>query len=65
MPNNSNGPRQFSTARGNFLTVMLDLTKGRARILSNPNAAQEAAEATRRAMEGESKNVTLLASSAK
>ncbi len=64
MSTSSNDPREFSTARGNFLTVMLDLAKGRVRVLSDPNAAQEAVDATRRAME-EGKNVVVLAASSK
>jgi hypothetical protein len=45
-------PQEFSTGRGNFLTVALDLTRGQSRVLSDAEAARAAAEATRRQARG-------------
>jgi hypothetical protein len=41
-------PHEFSTGRGNFLTVMLDLVRGQTRVLDDAEAAREAADAARR-----------------
>lgn len=42
-------PRELSTGRGNFLSVLLNLATGGVRVLSDAEAEGEAAEATRRA----------------
>ncbi len=57
-------PKEFSTARGNFLSVLLNLATGHVRVLSNPKAARETAEATRRASR-EGGNLRMLTTSAR
>jgi hypothetical protein len=41
-------PQELSTGRGNFLTVMLNLATGQARVLNDAETARAAADATRR-----------------
>jgi len=48
MPKHETQPREFSTARDNFLTVLIDLAAGQSRILDDAEAARAAADATRR-----------------
>jgi hypothetical protein len=39
---------ELSSARGNFLTVLIDLATGQTRTMDDAEAVREAAEATRR-----------------
>ncbi len=54
-------PRELSTARGNFLTVLVNLASGQSRVLDNAEAARAAADATRR-MAGSSELLVLTSS---
>ncbi|HEV3320604.1 MAG TPA: hypothetical protein VG147_00250 [Solirubrobacteraceae bacterium] len=56
-------PQEFSTTRGNFLTVLLNLATGQSRILSDAEAARAAADATRRQANRDS-GLRMLSSSA-
>jgi hypothetical protein len=56
-------PQELSTARGNFLTVLLNLATGQSRVLDDAEAARAAADATRR-QANSSSGVQMLSSSA-
>jgi hypothetical protein len=56
-------PQELSTARGNFMTVLLNLATGQSRILDDAEAARAAADATRR-QANSSSGVRMLSSSA-
>lgn len=56
-------PLELSTARGNFLTVVIDLAKGQSRVLNDSEAARAAADATRRQADRNS-DLLILTSSA-
>jgi hypothetical protein len=48
MPEHETQPQEHSTARGNFLTVLINLSTGQSRILDDAETARAAADATRR-----------------
>jgi len=56
-------PEELSTARGNFLTVLLNLATGQSRILDGAEAARAGADATGR-QANRSGGVRMLSSSA-
>ncbi|GEM_PF-2139991 len=56
-------PRELSTARGNFLTVLVNLATGQSRVLSDAEAARAAADATGR-QANRSSGLRMLSSSA-
>jgi hypothetical protein len=56
-------PRELTTGRGNFMTVLLNLATGQVRVLDDAEAANAAAEATRR-QASTTGEVLLLSSSA-
>jgi hypothetical protein len=63
MPEYETQPQELSTTRGNFLTVMIDLSTGQSRILDDAETARAAADATRRQADCKSA-LLVLASSA-
>jgi hypothetical protein len=62
MSENETQPRELSTARGNFLTVLIDLARGQSRILNDSEAARAAADATRRQADRDSDLLVLTSS---
>jgi hypothetical protein len=56
-------PQELSTARGNFLTVLVNLATGQSRVLDDAGAARAAADATGRQANGSS-GLRMLSSSA-
>jgi hypothetical protein len=56
-------PRELSTARGNFLTVLVNFATGQSRVLDDAETARAAADATRR-QAGQCGDVLLLSSRA-
>jgi hypothetical protein len=56
-------PQELSTARGNFLTVLVNLATGQSRVLDGAEAARAGAEATGR-QANRSSGVRMLSSSA-
>jgi hypothetical protein len=56
-------PQELSTARGNFLTVLLNLATGQSRVLDDAETARAAADAARR-QATRTGDVLLLSSSA-
>ncbi len=56
-------PQELSTARGNFLTVLINLATGQSRVLNDAETARAAADATRRQAD-KSSDLLVLTSSA-
>lgn len=63
MAKHDSQPQELSTARGNFLTVLLNLATGQSRVLDGAEAAQAGADATGRQANGNG-GVRMLSSSA-
>jgi len=59
----SDQPQELSSGRDNYAVVRVSLATGQARVLSDADTAQAAAEATRRAAT-KNEDVPILASSA-
>jgi hypothetical protein len=62
MPAYETQPQELSTARDNFLTVMIDLSTGQSRVLDNAETARAAADATRRQADNKSALLVLASS---